>query len=259
METKAKIRGKYKKHTEGFKIAVDYKLNTRLQGIRDVEGADLLYPVYVEVRARRQSSYFRSFYNFYVSPAKFDAFLRTDIVQSLLSNESDQIKSDLEAFDNLSEEFIIKDWLNNFRKHESSRLININLNSIFCNKFLTNQANQERVRESFGKLIEQNTFIEPSLNLAVILREVTQSMKYDEIIDILQTYLRVDDEIASYSRDWLSDVDAFLYLQHSMTGFTMFENEPLNKRLLLVYQGDAGLFDDINKLKIYLEKNKKFC
>jgi hypothetical protein len=256
MEAKSTVRGKYKKHKEGFKIAVEYKLNTKLKGQSDeFDNHTLLYPVYIEVRAHRQMSFIRSFYAFYASPSNFKTFMTNDLVQSLVLQESEGIKSHMESYlrNHDKHGITLKDWLTEYRNDENNIDLSLELTRIFRIKVLGIVTQKEAISNAFSELLRPDDGIKPILSLALLLREILKTDELDEIVEALRAYLRLHEVFASCTRDWLSPSSGLLYL--SVTKFTVLENIHIAKRLKDMYPENLLIFSDIDKLrKLFDEK-----
>lgn len=114
-------RKKYLKHKPGFKIAVEHKLNCRLKADSfpyDLdEEYDSNHPLYVEIRAKKQRTYVKSIYPFFIEPDLFKMFTQDSCVQALLQIEVKLISDHLRNYiDTKGEDFKIGQWHDEFKE-----------------------------------------------------------------------------------------------------------------------------------------------
>jgi len=255
MEPKSTIRGKYKKHKEGFKIAIEYKLNTRLKAINDVDNTIPLYPLYIEVRAFRQMSFIKSFYNFYLNPSNFEAFLENDLARSLILNETEGIRNHLESYVRNRDKhgISLKDWLTEYKDEEYNEELHKSLRLVLFRKLESVSKNSIITNGLFYDLVPFGADVKHMLNLALLSRELSKANQLDELIEGFQAYIRLDDFFSSCSRDWLSPVPGLLFLSRSMTKFTVFQNTQIAAFLEENHHDYSSLKSDIEKVKSCLK------
>lgn len=113
METTTPQRRIYQKHKEGFKIAVEYKLNTKLKPSLNVNGHSS-YPLYIEVRAKGQRTDIKSRLNVDIVPELLNEFLDNTVVKKLISIERDDIIESLKESEKLGD-FTMSSWYKSYR------------------------------------------------------------------------------------------------------------------------------------------------
>lgn len=115
MEKKEAPARKYKKHKEGFKIAVEHKLNSNLKGT--VYGKTGHFPVYIEVRAKRQTTFFPSEFISITTLEGWDNLDKWDYVKAIMKIEANIITHHMENYIKAHEnDFKIKEWLNSYKE-----------------------------------------------------------------------------------------------------------------------------------------------
>lgn len=168
METTTTPKRKYQKHKEGFKIAVVYKLNTKLKPIVAIEG-DNTYPLYVEVRAKNQYSFYKSRLKAFINPNGLEEFLDNSIVQKMLSLEKDDITESIRRSVE-SGNFNMSDWYKSYREdidNESLMTAYYKMNLSKVSEALQKHGVREEVTISFLETyyyeLRQGTIIMPAL------------------------------------------------------------------------------------------------
>jgi|GEM_PF-4734822 len=241
METDEKAKKKYQKHKEGFKIAVDYKVNNSLKSYQDIHGSNL-YPLYVEVRAKGQRSYFKSSYNFYINPSDLDVLTSNESINKILTREKELITEHLDRYYEVKrDKFSIKDWLGSYRQEESRVSFDYTFMT-YCRKILLGSTKNEAVVNAIDSLTLGEDFLDSALNLAIILRDFGVQ-KCDELINSILAHKRVHRFFHKYSASWLQpEIEAILHLSLSPGIDKKFFVELLNKKSNVISKNEAKTF-----------------
>lgn len=253
METNEKKKQKYKKHKEGFKIAVDYKVNDSLKSYQDIYGSNL-YPLYVEVRAKGQRSYFKSCYNFYINPLDLDAFVNHELINTILLKEKEFITSHLDSYyEYMKDRFSIKDWLGAYRMEESRASFDQSFMN-YCRKILLGFTKDIPVINAIDSLTLGEEFLDSTLNLAIILRELGVQ-KCDELISSILAHKRVSQFFHRYSEEWLyPEIKAVIHLSLSPSIDVLFFQDLFKKKPNVVPKKEVKSFlSDIEALMVAVQ------
>lgn len=255
MEPKTTVRGKYKKHKESFKIAVEYKLNTKLKGIESF-GGENLYPLYIEVRAKRKRHYFPSYHMLYVLPSEFEQFKATELAKALFAEESELITNFVAEYYNNSVNENSHKWYNSYRL--------IAANDYTYHKL--RQAIEHKLEfEYTGEVFEKNKiidsllyangdYIKNTLDLLVSMKLANPNTMIQELIFVLRTYLRIKEFLSFYSSEWLSPNFRIVFkLEYSISFSLLCENQFIRNRIQLIgYQSDK-FYQDLALLKEFID------
>jgi hypothetical protein len=255
METNEKLKRKYKKHKDGFKISVRYNLNTRLKGTTFSPGVEL-YPVYIEVRAKRQKSDFRSFYSFYVSPDQFEVFLNSDIAKKLFAIETERIIKTIEDYDKITNDFVIKNWFSEYQLFKSDEIISEKLRRRIFSKLEANYfGNDEGLESLKNVLVSKIDFAQPTIDFLIPIKLATKSPILEEVIESLRTFLRIKEVLRQYSKEWLyPEISGIFYLENSMDTHTLFFNHNIRERIEVIGSQSNSLLRDIEDIKSFLNE-----
>jgi hypothetical protein len=113
METTTTPKRTYQKHKEGFKIAVEHKLNTKLKPTINDDGQST-YPLYIDVRAKGQRTDIRSRLDVNIRPELLNEFLDNSIVKKLIMIEREDITESLKQSVELGS-FTMSSWYKSYR------------------------------------------------------------------------------------------------------------------------------------------------
>lgn len=193
MENQEQPKRRHKKHKEDFKITISYKPNTSLKGYTyddnhgKIEGISLA-PLYVEIRVKRQRSYFRSSVWSSVDPSDFDNFMENPVVKCLVEQERKSILVDLKEYIAKNEdEFLINNWLAAFRQKTTIAKV---LVSAFSVKLLELATERNIDSKPLFELIHNDNPLRSMFNLSLFLTELGIRI-FDPIIEATQAYYRL--------------------------------------------------------------------
>lgn len=258
MEPTQKGRGKYKKHREGFKVAVEYKLNAKLKGLETFDGQNL-YPVYVEVRAKRKRHYFPSFYSFYVLPEEFDQFKANELVKTLFINESESIISFVTEHYNDPANENESNWYQSYKVLSENDNIGLQLKWLIehslYHKFTGKIFDMNRIVDVL--MFTKGDYVQNTLDLLVPMKTVNPNPMIQELIDVLRTYLRIKEFLSLHSREWLApELRVIFHLEYSISLPILKKNALLRNRIKLIgYQSDR-FFSDVDILDEFVNSVK---
>lgn len=258
-QEKANLRGKYKKHKEGFKIAVEYKLNSKLKGLETLDNHNL-YPVYVEVRAKRKRTYFPSFFLSYVASEDFERFKSDELVKAMFAFESDLIVNFVQAYYEKDDEDG-DNWFKSYRHFSASKNIYYRLRRLIELK-LEHQFNGEvyvKNRIIDELLYSSGDYFHNTLGLLLSTESSNSDPAIVDIINVMTTYLRITDFLSVFSHKWLSPgLRSIIHLQGSVPLSLLSTNEELRTKIQVFDRQHNTILDDIDTLVKFENSLKMF-
>jgi len=255
METNQQPKRKYKKHIDGFKVAVEYKLNTKLKGLEAIDGQNL-YPVYIEVRVKRKRHYFPSYHMFYVLPEEFDEFKACELVRVLFEDESDLIKRFVrEHYNDPANENNHK-WYNSYKQISANGFTYHRLRWVIEHKLEFEYTGEvfEKNKIIDALLFSKGEYVQNTLDLLISLKTENSNQMTQELIYVLRTYLRIKEFLSFYSREWFSpQLRVVFYLEHSISLPILLNNTFIKNKINSIgYQPDM-FYLDLNSLKKFMD------
>jgi hypothetical protein len=262
METSDKPKRKYKKHKEGFKIAVDYKLNTKLKSKFQFDGLNL-YPVYVEVRAKGKRTYFPSVHPFYVSLEEFDQFLKNPIVCAIIDSERKRIQQVVlwadaipMAFKTHNPEAFYDNWLDMYQIWDRQANIDILLRDAVYAKLVKTFESNDKHLTDFSLANHRINYTKSTIDFLTSMIAIYSNLDIQNSISALRAYQRVAEFIKLYSRQWLlPDTHGFFFLEQCMKLSTL-DNEALASKIKSLGNQSNIFFADLDTLREYVADQK---
>lgn len=243
--TSSRVRGPYKKHKEGFKIAVDFKLNTTQKPQYSWEHeTDGLFPLYIEVRAKRQRAYFRSQHPFSVAPDKFEHFKQNPIIASLLAQESKLVSEHLANYvAQIEGELNINDWYGSYRFLNKKRTFPEILVGFITSEFRSLVSRGKIDQVDLFNVVQEPMEIRAVFALASILTKLGIE-GFEEILSAINHYNAVKDFLYRHSHEWFDEqLQIDLNLHDSLSVDILLFNELMNEK---IQRSSSEYSDDIS-------------
>jgi hypothetical protein len=240
----------YKKHKEGFKIAVDYKVNTSLKPYIGDDSEIEMYPLYIEVRMKGQKSYFKSSYPFFVSSLDLPVLLADPFLSALLSQESSNIRLHLESYMNdINKKPTLNAWSKEYRANTSNlQLGDIVLFFDYLTDFFS-PSQDEAFRESIRNLIRGEMSAETALMVATVLKGYGL-LEADKYMMVFIAFNRANKFLKNYKSQWYKgQINTILCFDE----FFIFQKEwylNINNNKILSFPKDDvdAFFNDLDLL-----------
>lgn len=261
METPETPKRKYKKHKEGFKIAVEYKLNTKLKSMHYFDGREL-YPVYVEVRARRKRTFFPSVHSFYINPEEFEAFQNNSIVKSLIESEIKQITSivanyDLVATPPTENNDLQMSWLQFYQHWNYQNNIDVILNNKILGKLKDTFVGNDAHFDNFLRALKKIKYFKETTDYLSSMVDIYNNPEIQESIIAIKAYSRLKEFLGLYSKQWLyPEVHGIFFLEQSMKMSILSDNNHIIDKIKSFGNQSDMYFHDLKVLKNYVTKSK---
>jgi hypothetical protein len=239
MENQDTQKKQYKKHKEGFKIAIDYKANTSLKSYSDTG----MYPLYIEVRTKGQKSYFKSYYNFFVSPTDLQLFLNNPFVAGLLAKEANLIREHLENhIRNSLDKISLTNWIKDYRTISSSmELGHIPLLFDYLSSFLY-PSKELTFKTSMNWLTRGELSADTALAVANVLKGYGVT-DIDRHIEVFEAFRRAATFLEVHATDWFKqDFNAALCFDQYFIFDKMFYFNINNKSILSFPKDEVDIF-----------------
>jgi hypothetical protein len=255
MENSENVKRKYKKHKEGFKIAIEYKLNTKLKG-QNFNRQFPLYPLYVEVRAKGKRNYFPSIGNFSVNPSEFEAFKNNEFVRNLLAKESEDIMNCIESEYAEPKDVDYKGWFETYRGNLLNETIFEKLRIRLREKLEPTLLQTETGKDViyFG-LDAKINFVRKTLEMIVTsMTPWSLCPAVQEGADILRCYLRMSYFLSLYSKVWFSPNLHILFEADQGPSFNLFVDNQFLTNMIKTFKHSDIFFQDLEEIQRYIEK-----
>lgn len=102
--------------SKDYKVTINHKLNFKL---KPKAGAGELFPLYLEVRAKRQITFLKSRFAAYVTKETFEEFVKDDLVKLALEYEKTEIENSIRDFGISEDNFLLTSWYEAYSKQLS--------------------------------------------------------------------------------------------------------------------------------------------
>jgi len=102
--------------SKDYKVTINHKLNFKL---KPKAGSGELFPLYLEVRAKRQITFLKSRFGAYVTKETFEEFLKDDLVKLALEYEKTEIEKSIRDFGISQDNFLLTSWYEAYLKQLS--------------------------------------------------------------------------------------------------------------------------------------------
>lgn len=249
METKEAPKRKYKKHKQGFKIAVDHKLNTRFIDENN------LSPLYVEVRVKGQRTFLKSRFQCHLLNHKWEEVASNIIVKQCFEYEKKEIVSSILSNEKLfSEEFSLSEWYGNYsRRKGQSRFDKIyaEYSKDQLLKFIQSDNSNNIDKNRLKKRIDEYTSNWAAVDDVELLYAAGHLNLKDvaELLDIINSFQSISNDFKAHGLDLFDKCEGYFSIYSS----------------LVEHDIDSGFFDEavsfyrasVLETQSFLEKAQK--
>ena len=189
--------------SKDYKVTINHKLNFKL---KPKAGSGELFPLYLEVRAKRQITFLKSRFGAYVTKETFEEFLKDDLVKLALEYEKTEIEKSIRDFGINADNFLLTSWYESYSKQllESKwpdselRRLTVPVQD-FCT---TNRVSQDDINLYFSRKeqVESTVRILSALNYPQFI-ELYELMKYKKTV--MKYFVSYDLDIAKRKKAWI--------------------------------------------------------
>ncbi|RDB05607.1 hypothetical protein [Runella aurantiaca] len=213
----------YQKHKVDYKIVIEHKLNKSYSHTKDPElrQYDSL-PLYIEIRAKRQTAFVPSRLIFYSTPLIFDQYFNLSIVQRLIEREKKDILESLTPIiEEKGDEFRIFEWYECYKKEifKDKVVLDAIIARIFKENFIELLV-KEGIDKSFYKILcESNTRTNElikSVYLATVLEKLNvkgfRSFFYLHLTFVKKIWFKLEIESKNPNENYRDPKSATIHL-----------------------------------------------
>jgi len=189
--------------SKDYKVTINHKLNFKL---KPKAGTGELFPLYLEVRAKRQITFLKSRFGAYVTKETFEVFLKDDLVKLALEYEKAEIENSIRNFGINEDNFLLTSWYEAYSKQLSESkwpdsVIKRMVDPIhdFC---ITNNISEDDIKYYFSKKeqIESTIRILSALNYPQFI-ELYDSLSYQKIL--MEAFSAYDVSQVKNKKPWI--------------------------------------------------------